>query len=134
MGLPLSSKKRTQKFPIPGPLITAPRITFLPFFSVTRLEVTFSAIISLSPESVSTSCPFNHHMLAELAPALILTFSMSSGQSITVTTQTSMPYRGLSMAYVKWYKLKLNVLLSSAYHFSSWFPILTVSPFLGTKV
>jgi hypothetical protein len=35
----------------------------------------------------------------------------------------------LSMAYVKWYKLKLKVLLSKAYHFNSCFPTFTVSPF-----
>src|SRR5665213_1369723 len=36
IGAPFSSIKRTQKSLKPGPLITAPRITFLPLLSVSR--------------------------------------------------------------------------------------------------
>src|SRR6478609_770397 len=104
---------------------------FFPFLSVKREDVTLSTIISLSPESISTSWPFNHHMLPELHPAAILIFFISTGQSMTVTSQTSMPYRGWFIAYVKWYKLKLNDLLSSAYHFSTRLPTCAVSSFLG---
>src|SRR6478736_2295434 len=94
-GFPFSSKKRTQKFAIPGQFITEPRIMFFPFLSVKREEVALSAIKSLSPESIIVSWPFNHHMLPELHPAAILTFFISSGQLMTVTSQKSTPYGGL---------------------------------------
>ena len=81
IGDPFSSKKRTQKLHIPGPLITAPRMMFFPLLRVKREEVALSTIISLSPESIRASLPFNHHMLPELHPAASLTFFISSGQS-----------------------------------------------------
>src|ERR1044072_4265657 len=92
---PFSSRKRRQKSHIPGPLITAPRIIFFPLLSVKRVDVQLSTTMSLSPESIRTSLPFNHHMDAELHPAAILTFLVSSGQLMMVTSQKSTPFCGL---------------------------------------
>ena len=91
-GAPFSSRRRIQKSLIPGPLITAPRIIFFPFFKVSRLDRQSSFTIRRSPDKMTTSSPFSHHMEAEFEPTDILTFGMSSGQLITVTAQNSTPY------------------------------------------
>ena len=64
----------------------------LSFFKVSRLDRQSSFTIRRSPDKMTTSSPFSHHMEAEFEPTDILTFGMSSGQLITVTAQNSTPY------------------------------------------
>ncbi|WP_159461405.1 hypothetical protein [Dysgonomonas massiliensis] len=106
-GVPSSRRKRTQKSLMPGPLIMAPRRMFLPFFRVIRLDIPSSTTIRRSPESSSTCSPLSHHADAELEPADNRTSLMSSGQSITVTAQNSMPYTGFFSAAANRYSFTL---------------------------
>src|SRR5574344_1242394 len=86
-GLPFSSINLTQKSLIPGPLITAPRRMFTPFFSVMRCDIQSSATIRRSPERMRVSSPLSHHIEAELEPTERRTPWMSSSHSITVVAR-----------------------------------------------
>ena len=57
---------------------------------------------------------------------------ISSGQSITVTTQNKTPYLGFLNEVAKRKSFTLNSLLSSACHFSFSLPTFTTAPSLGT--
>src|SRR5690606_31285679 len=133
-GDPFSSRKRTAKVHMPGPLMIAARMTFLPFLRVKGCDATLSTTMSRSPESTNASSPFNQNMPPELTPAAIRTFGISSGELITVTSEKMVPYGGLFMAQVKLYRLKMTVLLSSACHCRRWSPTFTFLPFFGTTL
>ena len=133
-GVPFSLRKRTQKSLIPGPLMMAPRMMFLPFFKVSRRERQSSLTIRRSPERITASSPFSHHMDAELEPTDIRMFSMSSGHSMTVTAQNSTPYTCFFRPEAKRKSFTLNSLLSSACQVSFCLPTFTLSPSLGRTV
>ena len=117
---------------MPGPLMTAPRRIFLPFFKVSFLETTSSRTILRSPSSITASSPLSHHMEAPFEPTDKRTSFISSGQSIMVTAQNKTPYLGFLNEVAKRKSFTLNSLLSSACHFSFSFPTFTMAPSLGT--
>src|SRR5690348_974602 len=133
-GFPFSSRKRTQKSLIPGPLITAPLIIFFPLLSVKRLETQSSITMRRSPERITASFPFSHHMDAELEPTAILTLLISAGLLTTVTAQNRTPYSCLRKPVAKRNNFTLKRLLSAACQVSSCSPTFTFSPSFGTTV
>src|ERR1017187_5203050 len=90
-GLPFSSTKRTQKSLRPGPLMTAPRRTFFPLWSVSGLETTSSITMRRSLKRSTTSLPFSHHMEALFEPTATRTSFLSRGLLTMVTAQKMTP-------------------------------------------